>query len=87
MGLELVGLKTIGLGEIMETAAYGVEHRQSVIRADPVMSVLIFPDAEDDIVGQSVFYEIAGNVARGDVETVETDAGADPELSVVVLHS
>src|SRR4030042_3717802 len=84
--IELVTLQAITVIIILSAAGAWVETRQSIIGTQPEITLIIFYNAIDDIIGQAVFHSIVSSIATLWVELVQPFIGAKPHRASMVLH-
>src|SRR4030043_1105139 len=84
--IELVTLQAVTLIIILMAAGARVETRQSIIGTQPEITLIIFHNAIDDIIGQAVFHSIVSGIAALWVELVQPFIGAKPHRASMVLH-
>lgn len=82
VGVELVALYAVGLGEVAELFGFGVEAGEAFVGAHPEAAEGVFEYAVDDVVGESVGGGVVFEAVAFFVEAVDAFAGADPEVAV-----
>src|ERR1044072_4890341 len=83
---KLIALQTVGRGEVAAGSLHGIEAGQAVVGTEPELAAVIFQDAEDGVVRQSVCFREAGKVARAHIKKQQAArVGPQPVVALFVF--
>jgi hypothetical protein len=64
----------------------GVEFRNAFVRTKPEIAMLIFQNAIDYIIGQTIFFRISPEAFGSLIVAIQTVVGTHPYIALTVLH-